>query len=51
MSENIHKDCANYVQSKELCLKWFESDVSKKYAHCREYGEFKDSELQRKWSN
>ena len=51
MSENIHKDCENYNESKDMCLKWFETDVSKKYKVCKEYSEFNDKELQRKWSN
>ena len=51
MNENIHKDCENYVKSKDFCLKFFEENVSEKYAVCKEYSEFNDSELQRKWSN
>ena len=51
MSENIHKDCENYNESKDMCLKWFEENVSEKYKVCKEYSEFNDKELQRKWSN
>ena len=48
---NIHKDCENYNPKKDMCLKWFEENVSKKYQQCREYGEFNDEKLQKKWSN
>lgn len=48
---NIHKDCENYVAGKDYCLKFFEENVSEKYEICREYVEFNDNELQRKWSN
>ena len=48
---NIHKSCENYNASKDMCLKWFEEDVSVKYKVCREYSEFNDKELSRKWSN
>ena len=48
---NIHENCENYVKSKDYCLKWFEEKVSEKYTVCREYAEFSDKELQRKWSN
>lgn len=51
MSENIHMDCENYVPNKDYCLKWFEENVSKNYKVCREYSEFNDKELSRKWSN
>ena len=51
MTENIHLKCENYNPKKDMCLKWFESDVSRKYKVCREYGEFSDKSLQRKWSN
>ena len=51
MTENIHKDCENYNESKDMCLKWFEENVSEKYKVCKEYSEFNDKELQRKWSN
>ena len=50
-TENIHKDCENYNPKKDMCLKWFEENVSKKYKVCKEYSEFNDTELQRKWSN
>ena len=51
MTGNIHKSCENYNESKDMCLKWFEEDVSVKYKVCREYSEFSDKELSRKWSN
>jgi hypothetical protein len=49
--ENIHKNCENYNSKKDMCLKWFEENVSEKYKVCREYSEFSDKELSRKWSN
>ena len=49
--ENIHTNCENYNSKKDMCLKWFETEVSKKYKVCREYSEFSDKELARKWSN
>lgn len=52
MSEdNIHADCENYSPKKDMCLKWFETDVSKRYTECAEKTKFDDRELQRKWSN
>ena len=48
---NIHKDCENYNGKKDYCLKFFEENVSEKYKTCREYSEFDDKELARKWSN
>ena len=51
MTENIHKDCENYNSKKDMCLKWFEENVSERYTVCKEYSEFNDNELQRKWSN
>ena len=51
MSENIHKNCENYNENKDMCLKWFEENVSEHYKVCREYSEFDDNELSRKWSN
>ena len=47
---NIHLDCENYVKSKDYCLKWFESGVSK-YDACAEKVKYNDADLQRKWSN
>lgn len=49
--ENIHTKCENYVESKDYCLKFFEENVSEKYKFCKEYSEFSDKELSRKWSN
>ena len=48
---NIHKDCENYNGKKDYCLKFFEENVSERYKTCREYSEFNDKELARKWSN
>ena len=48
---NIHKTCENYVESKDYCLKFFEENVSENYKVCREYSEFDDKKLSRKWSN
>ena len=49
--ENIHSDCENYSPKRDYCLKWFEDRVSERYKVCREYSEFNDKDLQRKWSN
>ena len=51
MSENIHENCENYSPKKDYCLKFFEENVSEKYKVCKEYSEFNDKELSRKWSN
>ena len=48
---NIHSDCENYSPKKDYCLKFFEENVSEKYKVCKEYSEFNDKELSRKWSN
>ena len=48
---NIHSDCENYSPKKDMCLKFFETNVSEKYKTCKEYSEFDDKELSRKWSN
>lgn len=48
---NIHKNCDNYVPSKDYCLKFFEENVSVNYMVCREYSEFNDKDLSRRWSN
>lgn len=47
---NIHEDCENYNVNKDMCLKWFEFNISK-LKHCKEKTTFDDEELQRKWSN
>lgn len=49
--DNIHLNCVNYNKNKDYCLKFFEENVSEKYELCREYSEFDDEELSRKWSN
>ena len=51
MEKNVHKDCENFVPSKDYCLKFFEENVSEKYKTCREYAEFSDKKLSQKWSN
>lgn len=51
MTENVHKDCENYNQVKDYCLKFFEENISEKYKTCKEYAKFSDKELSRKWSN
>ena len=48
---NIHLNCDNYNAKKDLCLKWFETEVSKNYKECSEKSVFDDKELSRKWSN
>jgi len=48
---NIHSDCENYSPKKDMCLKFFETNVSEKYKTCKEYSEFNDENLQKKWSN
>jgi hypothetical protein len=48
---NIHETCENYNPKKDFCLKFFEENVSERYKVCREYSEFSDKELARKWSN
>ena len=48
---NIHENCENYSASKDMCLKWFEENVSEKYEECAEKSVFNDNDLQRKWSN
>lgn len=49
--QNIHLNCDNYNPSRDLCLKWFEFDVSVNYNVCKEKTVFSDKELSRKWSN
>ena len=48
---NIHEDCENYSKPKDMCLKWFETDVSENYKECKEKTVFNDKDLSRKWSN
>ncbi len=48
---SIHEDCENYNGKKDYCLKFFEENVSEKYQTCKEYSEFNDANLQKKWSN
>ena len=51
MSDNIHETCENYNPKKDMCLKWFKTNVSEKYKVCREFSEYNDKKLQQKWSN
>ena len=44
--ENIHKNCENYNGKKDLCLKWFEYEVSR-LKECKEKSVYNDQELQR----
>ena len=48
---NIHETCENYNAKKDYCLKWFEDHVSENYKVCKEFSEYNDKNLQRKWSN
>ena len=47
---NIHSDCENYSPKKDMCLKWFQENISE-LTECVEKTVFDDKELQRKWSN
>ena len=47
----IHDNCENYSPKKDYCLKFFEENVSEKYKVCKEYSEFSDKKLSKKWSN
>lgn len=49
--QNIHLNCDNYNPKKDLCLKWFEYNVSEHHDTCSEKTVFNDKELSRKWSN
>lgn len=49
--ENIHLNCSNYNPRKDMCLKWFEENISLNNKECREKTVEDDGELQRKWSN
>ena len=50
-AENIHLSCINYNPKKDMCLKWFEENVSEHHDTCNEKATFSDKELSRKWSN
>ena len=50
-TENIHLNCSNYNPKKDMCLKWFETNISKNHLECREKTVFNDKQLSRKWSN
>ena len=47
---NIHSDCENYSPKKDLCLKWFQENISE-LTECVEKTVFDDKRLQQKWSN
>lgn len=47
---NIHSDCENYSESKDMCLKNFKPNISE-LKECQEKTIFNDKELSRKWSN
>ena len=36
---NIHSDCENYNANKDMCLKWFEFNVSKLHFQMKIYKE------------
>ena len=48
--ENIHLNCTNYNPKKDMCLKWFETGVSR-LTECAEKSTFSDKNLSKKWSN
>lgn len=48
--ENIHLNCDNYSPNKDLCLKFFQGNISS-LKECEEKTVFNDKELSRKWSN
>ena len=47
---NIHKNCENYNENKDMCLKWFKMNISE-LKECQEKTVFSDNDLQKKWSN
>ena len=48
--ENVHLNCSNYNPKHDMCLKWFETDISS-LKECKEKSVFSDKDLSRKWSN
>ena len=46
--EYNHKIIEDTISEKDLCLKWFETEVSKNYKDCSEKSVFNDKELSRK---
>ena len=48
--ENIHLDCDNYNPRKDLCLKFFQDNISS-LKECQEKTIYNDKDLSRKWSN
>ena len=47
---HIHKDCENYSNKEDMCLKYFKPNISE-LKECQEKTVFNDKELSRKWSN
>lgn len=47
---NIHLNCDNYNPKKDLCLKFFQDNISS-MKECQEKTVFNDKDLSRKWSN
>ena len=47
---NIHSDCENFSPKRDMCLKWFQENISE-LETCVEKTTFDDNRLQRKWSN
>ena len=48
--ENIHLNCDNYNPKKDMCLKFFQDNIST-MKECQEKTIYNDKELSRKWSN
>lgn len=48
--ENIHLNCNNYNPKQDMCLKYFEENISS-MEECKEKTVFNDAQLQQKWSN
>ena len=48
--ENIHLNCDNYSPKKDMCLKFFQENISS-LKECNEKTVFNDKKLSRKWSN
>lgn len=48
--QNIHLNCDNYNPKKDMCLKFFQDNISS-MKECQEKTVFNDKDLSRKWSN
>ena len=48
--ENIHLNCDNYNPKRDMCLKFFQDNISS-MKECQEKTVFNDKDLSRKWSN